>query len=192
MWLLTIRRILLPSYPTASYGRPSLTCQKDSELTASKLALLPRHSKDRKRERRRDRPERDRSDRPERSERPERGDRDRTDRGDRSERPDDVAGGDEAPREKRRRSRSRDRAKRKRSRSRSREHKRRERRSDRNGAERGPDGIKTEPTDQDGFGDRDSRTENYDSAGAGDFGGGGYNSESQGSYPKIERGEEYN
>ncbi|KAG0414947.1 hypothetical protein HPB47_007875 [Ixodes persulcatus] len=151
-----------------------------------------RSSKDRKRERRRDRPERDRSDRPERSERPERGDRDRTDRGDRSERPDDVAGGDEAPREKRRRSRSRDRAKRKRSRSRSREHKRRERRSDRNGAERGPDGIKTEPTDQDGFGDRDSRTENYDSAGAGDFGGGGYNSESQGSYPKIERGEEYN
>ncbi|CAN8004112.1 unnamed protein product [Ixodes pacificus] len=151
-----------------------------------------RSSKDRKRERRRDRPERDRSDRPERSERPERGDRDRTDRGDRSERPDDVAGGDEAPREKRRRSRSRDRAKRKRSRSRSREHKRRERRSDRNGAERGPDGIKAEPTDQDGFGDRDSRTENYDSAGAGDFGGGGYNSESQGSYPKIERGEEYN
>lgn len=116
------------------------------------------------------------------------------DRGDRSERPDDVAAADDAPREKRRRSRSRDRAKRKRSRSRSREHKRRERRSDRNGAERGPDGIKAESADQDGFGDRDrdSRGENYDSAGGGDFGGGGYNSESQGSFPKIERGEEYN
>lgn len=167
-----------------------------------------RSSKDRKRERRRDRPERDRSERPERSERPDRPDRpdrserpdrgdrgDRMDRGDRSERPDDVAPAEDAPREKRRRSRSRDRAKRKRSRSRSREHKRRERRSDRNGAERGPDGIKAESGDQDGFGDRDRDSrggENYDSAGGGDFGGGGYNSESQGSFPKIERGEEYN
>ncbi|XP_077525700.1 uncharacterized protein LOC144137633 [Haemaphysalis longicornis] len=142
----------------------------------------------------RERPDRERPDR----ERPDRGDRDRRDRGDRGDRDRAEDGTGDAPveREKRRRSRSRER-KRRRSRSRSREHKRRR---DRNG-ERGPE-IKQE--DQDG-GFSENRSEgrsgggegNYDSGNAEDYGGpggggdGGYNSESQSSFTKSERAEEY-
>ncbi|KAH9372866.1 hypothetical protein HPB48_019168 [Haemaphysalis longicornis] len=172
-----------------------------------------RTSKDDRRERRRDKPDRERPerDRPDR-ERPDRERPDRPDRPDRERATERTAetvltgetetvprtGTGDAPveREKRRRSRSRER-KRRRSRSRSREHKRRR---DRNG-ERGPE-IKQE--DQDG-GFSENRSEgrsgggegNYDSGNAEDYGGpggggdGGYNSESQSSFTKSERAEEY-